>query len=63
MTLKIYLKIDLTYYYFFFGGWEQNMPCDAKFDEKCPCSFYNKTASIKQISLFDTALVIQIPKF
>ena len=33
-------------------------PCDVKFSEKCPCSHNNYTALIKQISLFDTALVI-----
>ena len=36
------------------GG--QNTSCDAKL-EKCPCSHNYKTALIKQISLFDTALV------
>ena len=33
-------------------------PCDVKFSEECPCSHNNYTALIKQISLFDTALVI-----
>ena len=36
-------------------------PCDAKFRiKKYPCSHNNITALIKQISLFDTALVIVI---
>ena len=34
-------------------GGGQNTPCDATFSEKCPCSHDNKTALIKQISLFD----------
>ena len=38
------------------GG--QDAPCDAKFYEKCPCLHHNNTALIKQISLFDTALVM-----
>ena len=29
-------------------------PCDAKSSEKCPCSHNNFTASIKQISMFDS---------
>ena len=35
-------------------------PCDAKFKrrKKCPCSHNDKTALIKQISLFDTAFVM-----
>ena len=36
----------------------QNYPYDEKFSEKCPCLHYNNTALIKQIPLFDTALVI-----
>ena len=43
----------LTLLAFFWGGdgW-------AKFSEKCQCSYNNITASIKQITLFDTALVM-----
>ena len=41
------------------GGRGQVEPCDAKFSEKCPCFHHNNTALIKQISLFDTALVIK----
>ena len=33
-------------------------PCDAKFSENCPCSHNNNTAFMKQISLFDTAIVM-----
>ena len=40
------------------SGGGANTPCDAKFCEKCPCSHNNNTALIKQISLFDTALVM-----
>ena len=39
------------------GGGEER-PWDAKFSEMCPCSHNNNTALIKQISLFDTALVM-----
>ena len=35
------------------------VPCDAKFYKKCPCSHNNNTALVKQIFLFDTALVIK----
>ena len=35
-----------------------NWPCDAKLSEKCPCLHNNNTALKKQISLFDTALVM-----
>ena len=34
-------------------------PCDAKSSEKCMCSLNNYTALIKQIILFDTALVMK----
>ena len=40
------------------GGGGQDRPNDAKLSEKCPCSHNNKTALIKQISLFGTALVM-----
>ena len=40
------------------GGGGQNTTCDRKFSEKCPCSYHNNTALIKQISLFDTAIVM-----
>ena len=33
-------------------------PCDTRFSEECPCSHNNYTALLKQISLFDTALVM-----
>ena len=39
------------------GGGEDR-PTDEKFSEKCPCSHNNNTALIKQISLCDTALVM-----
>ena len=39
-------------------GGGQDRPCDAKFIEKYPCSHNNNIALIKQISLFDTALVM-----
>ena len=43
--------------------WGQGEPCDAKFSEKFPCSHNNTTALLKQISLFDTAIVMtNIPK-
>ena len=37
----------------------QNRPCDGKFSEKCPCLHNNSTVIIKQISQFDTALVLK----
>ena len=39
------------------GGGGQIEAHDAKICEKFPCSHNNHTALIKQISLFDTALV------
>ena len=45
------------------GGGRQNMPCDAKFSEECPCSHNNNTALVKQIYLVDTALVNAIKKY
>ena len=41
------------------GGGGQIGHATQSFEEKkCPCSHNNDTASIKQISLFDTALVM-----
>ena len=40
------------------GGGELFGPCDAKFNETCPCSHNNCTVLIKLISMFDTALVM-----
>ena len=39
-------------------GRGQVEPYDTKFSEKCPCSHNDNTAVIKQISLFDTAIVM-----
>ena len=41
------------------GGGGQVDPCDVKFSEQCLCSHHNKTALIKQISLFDAVLVMK----
>ena len=41
------------------GGGAQVEPCGGKFNEKCPCSHSNNTAFMKQISLFDTTLVMK----
>ena len=32
----------------------QEWQCDAKYSVKCPCSYHDTTALIKQISLFET---------
>ena len=41
------------------GGRGLFTPCDAKFRrKKCPCAYNDNNALIKQISLFETALVI-----
>ena len=40
------------------GGRGQNCPYDERFSEKCPSLHNNKTTLIKQLSLFDTALVM-----
>ena len=47
--------------YFFGGG--QLGPCHARHIEECLCSHHNNTALIKQLSLFDTALVITKKNF
>ena len=41
------------------GGGGHIGPFDSKFSEKCPCSPNNYTALIKQISIFDAALVMR----
>ena len=40
------------------GGGLQLEPCNIIFSEKCLCSHNNNNALIKQLSMFDAALVV-----
>ena len=52
-------SLILTNPYCIWGrGGGQIFPCDAKISEKCLCSHHHNTALMKQIFLFNTALVM-----
>ena len=57
---KYHISLYINIFILIMWGGGQLQPCDARICVKCLCSNHNNTALIKQLSLFDTALVMKI---